>query len=264
MYCSNSYKVIQWQFQTSSTRKVELRVDLISHLNRAEGVEARMWLPSRDQDRKLTPPPPTRWRGTQLSEATSHTWNQWHRYNQSDSQMKQCRSQSCLPTIMAVSIGDADTRREPLGDQAMEVTGEWPGCERTWAQPEEGLPGCRRGNANQCEHVELHLWWVSILNSEDVSHKMSSQRLSTLLTVSRGLRARPISSSGRRQRGPRHTVASTAPLQCSSAAGASGWEWWRWEELQGNTQFKYWSRETSTLLKLTERRNTGKLSEEQQ
>lgn len=40
---------------------------------------------------------------------------------------------------MAVSIGDADTRREPLGDQAMEVTGEWPGCDRTWAQPEEGL-----------------------------------------------------------------------------------------------------------------------------
>lgn len=30
-------------------------------------------------------------------------------------------------TIIAVSIGEADTRRDPLGDQAMEVTGEWPG-----------------------------------------------------------------------------------------------------------------------------------------
>lgn len=27
-------------------------------------------------------------------------------------------------TIIAVSIGEADTRRDPLGDQAMEVTGE--------------------------------------------------------------------------------------------------------------------------------------------
>lgn len=79
------------------------------------------------------------------------------------SQTTQFRWQLCSPTIMAVSIGDADTRSEPLGDQAMEVTGEWPGCERTWAQPEEGLPGWRRGNANQCE--QLHLWWVLILAS---------------------------------------------------------------------------------------------------
>lgn len=27
-------------------------------------------------------------------------------------------------TIIAVSIGEADTRRDPLGDQAIEVTGE--------------------------------------------------------------------------------------------------------------------------------------------
>lgn len=33
---------------------------LISYLKMAEGVEARTWLPSGDQDRKLTPPPPTR------------------------------------------------------------------------------------------------------------------------------------------------------------------------------------------------------------
>lgn len=44
-----------------------------------------------------------------------------------------------LRTIIAVSIGDADTRREPLGDQAMEVTGEWPGWDKTCAQPDEGL-----------------------------------------------------------------------------------------------------------------------------
>lgn len=46
---------------------------LISYLKMVDGVEARTWLPSGDQDRKLTPPPPTRWSGTQLSEATSHT-----------------------------------------------------------------------------------------------------------------------------------------------------------------------------------------------
>lgn len=46
-------------------------------------------------------------------------------------------------TIIAVSIGEADTRRDPLGDQAMEVTGEWPGWDKTWAQPDEGLDGCR-------------------------------------------------------------------------------------------------------------------------
>lgn len=38
---------------------------------------------------------------------------------QHDSMMKK------LPrTIMAVSMGEADKRRDPLGDQAMEVTGE--------------------------------------------------------------------------------------------------------------------------------------------
>lgn len=46
----------------------------MSYLNRADGVEARTWLPSGDQERKVTPPPPTRCSGTQLSEATSQTW----------------------------------------------------------------------------------------------------------------------------------------------------------------------------------------------
>lgn len=42
-------------------------------------------------------------------------------------------------TIIAVSIGEADTRREPLGHQAMEVTGECPGWDNTCAHPDEGL-----------------------------------------------------------------------------------------------------------------------------
>lgn len=40
--------------------KVNLVKCSVSHLNSAEGVEARTWLPSGDQDRKVTPPPPTR------------------------------------------------------------------------------------------------------------------------------------------------------------------------------------------------------------
>lgn len=47
-----------------------------------------------------------------------------------------------MHTIIAVSTGEADTSREPEGDQAMEVTGEWPGWVNTWAQPEEGLCVC--------------------------------------------------------------------------------------------------------------------------
>lgn len=126
----------------------------VSCLNRAAGVEARTWLPSGDQDRKLTPPPPTRWSGTQLSEATSQTWNTntrflrvcrlWdiqrpgHTYS---TLAKGSRVRLLLDTIIAVSIGEADKSREPLGDQAMDVTGEWPGWDRTWAQPDEGLQG---------------------------------------------------------------------------------------------------------------------------
>lgn len=38
--------------------------------------------------------------------------------------VKRSRVRLPLDTIMAVSIGEADKSREPLGDQAMEVTGE--------------------------------------------------------------------------------------------------------------------------------------------
>lgn len=40
---------------------------------------------------------------------------------------KKSRPGPTLDTIMVVSMGEADRSRDPLGDQAMEVTGEWPG-----------------------------------------------------------------------------------------------------------------------------------------
>lgn len=97
-----------------------------SNLNKADGVEAKTRLPSGDQARKVTPPPPTRCSGTQLSAATSQTFNIYVRnvsksLFQYKSDFKINRS---APTIIAVSTGEADTKREPLGDQAMEVTGE--------------------------------------------------------------------------------------------------------------------------------------------
>lgn len=95
--------------------------------------------------------------------------NKWQCYNHSGTfgwLTKHFRKTGVLRTIIAVSIGEADTRRDPLGDQAIEVTGEWPGCERTWAQPEEGLQGCKRGNTIQwfnCRNAfvvsaDLGLW----------------------------------------------------------------------------------------------------------
>lgn len=45
-----------------------------AYLNTADGVADSTLLPSGDQDRKVTPPPPTLCRGTQLSVETSHTW----------------------------------------------------------------------------------------------------------------------------------------------------------------------------------------------
>lgn len=55
-------------------------------------------------------------------------------------------------TIIAVSMGEADTRREPLGDQAMEVTGEWPGWDKTCAHPDEGLFKRRKSDRYRAFH----------------------------------------------------------------------------------------------------------------
>lgn len=141
------------------------------YLNRADGVEARTWLPSGDQDRKLTPPPPTRWSGTQHSEATSQTWNtqtlDFWRYVDNEifpqvtdflhkETAEKPRVGLLLGTIIVVSIGEADKSRDPLGDQAMEVTGEWPGWVRTWAQPDEGLQDQRK----KCNVITIkHVMW---------------------------------------------------------------------------------------------------------
>lgn len=50
-----------------------------AHLNTAEGVAASTLLPSGDQAKKVTPPPPNHCSWTQFSVDTSHTWRgaQW-------------------------------------------------------------------------------------------------------------------------------------------------------------------------------------------
>lgn len=123
-------------------------------------------------------------------------------------------------TIIAVSTGEADTRRDPFGDQAMEATGEWPGRERTCAQPDEGLHGSRRRRIN-------------IYNEENTrsdSAVQQYQSLHTWLTVSKGPHARSTGSSDKQRPEQMHTAASTALLRHSSADGASAWELWRWNK----------------------------------
>lgn len=115
-----------------------------SNLNKADGVEANTWLPSGDQERKVTPPPPTLWSGTQDSAATSQTWKTHFLSIKIPGGSRifiglVVNIKQPLRTIMDVSIGEADKRRAPLGDQAMDVTGAWPGWDNTWAQLDEGL-----------------------------------------------------------------------------------------------------------------------------
>lgn len=211
--------------------------NVMSYLNRADGVEARTWLPSGDQDRKLTPPPPTRWSGTQLSEATSQTWNTQtlsegrlivrypHRSHISCIVAKKPRVRLLLGTIIVVSIGEADKSRDPLGDQAMEVTGEWPGWDRTWAQPDEGLQDQRKkcNFQSQPNRSWETTWHLNILLF------ICNWRGSTWLRGSRDPRATPVNSFDRQQQGQRRTVASTARLQRSSEGGALTWGLLRWE-----------------------------------
>lgn len=132
---------------------------LMSDLNRADGVEARTWLPSGDQDRKLTPPPPTRWSGTQLSEATSQTWNTQTLSEGGLIMRRSHRSHiSCIVAKKAgLLLGYHHCRVHRRGRQKQRSAGgPGDGGDRGVARVRQNLSTARRRPAGPEEDMELH------------------------------------------------------------------------------------------------------------
>jgi len=68
-------------------------------------------------------------------------------------------------TIIALSVGDADTRMPSSGHQATLMTGEWPGVDNTWAQLADGLVANDVGSIVQ---MRTQLWQAAASTEADV------------------------------------------------------------------------------------------------
>lgn len=206
----------------------------MSYLNRADGVEARTWLPSGDQDRKLTPPPPTRWSGTQLSEATSQTWN-----TQTLSEGRLIMRYSHRSHISCIVAKKAGCCLVPSLScpSARPTKAEIRSGTRRWMWQESDL------DETEPEHSQMKACRTRGRNVTKSQPNMSCKRTgdlnillfmcnwrgSTWLRGSRDPRATPVNSFDRQQQGQRRTVASTAQLQRSSEGDALTWGLLRWE-----------------------------------
>ena len=68
-------------------------------------------------------------------------------------------------TIIALSVGDADTRMPSSGHQATLMTGLWPGVDSTWAQLADGRVANDVGSIVQ---IRTQLWQATASTEADV------------------------------------------------------------------------------------------------